>query len=154
MRVLGRIILILFACVVASLAAGFVVTLAVLLPEFGELALDTLDQGTFGLLVAFGAIFVSGFALLPVLIVIVLAESFGLRSLLFYAAAGAAISVLLVLHVRGYDTLAFRVDGFARRELEIMAAAGIVSGFVYWAIAGRSAGRWSRAQHPNPDPSP
>jgi hypothetical protein len=34
------------------------------------------------------------------------------------------------------------VNGFARRELEIMAAAGIVAGFVYWAIAGRNAGRW------------
>ena len=28
------------------------------------------------------------------------------------------------------------------RELEIAAAAGAVFGLVYWAIAGRSAGRW------------
>jgi hypothetical protein len=155
-RVVGRFILILFACLVASVAAGLVITLAVLLPEFGELALDTLDRGTFGLIVAFGAIFVSGFALLPVLVMIVIAEALRLRSLLFYAAAGAGVSVLLYLHVRGYDTLAFRVDGFARRELEIMAAAGIVAGFVYWAIAGRNAGSWRKLPPPtrSPHPSP
>jgi hypothetical protein len=155
-RVIGRFILILFACLVASVAAGLVITLAVLLPEFGALALDTLDRGTFGLIVAFGAIFVSGFALLPVLVMIVIAEALRLRSLLFYAAAGAGVSVLLYWHVGGYDTLAFRVDGFARRELEIMAAAGIVAGFVYWAIAGRSAGSWRKLPPPtrSPNPSP
>lgn len=145
MRVVGRLMLILFACLVASIAAGFVVTLAVLLPELSDLVLDPMDRGTVGLVLAFGAIFVSGFALMPVLVLIVIAESLRLRSLLFYAAAGAALAALLYLHLRGFDTLAFRVDGFARRELEIVTAAGIVAGLAYWAVAGRSAGRWRRA---------
>lgn len=142
MALLGRLILILFACFVASFAAGMVVTLAVLLPAWSDLALGPLDQETFQIVVAFGAIFVSGFALLPALIVIVLAEAFAIRALLYYALAGAAVAGLLYLSFRGFDTLAIRVNGFARRELEIMAAAGIVAGFVYWMIAGRSAGRW------------
>jgi hypothetical protein len=145
---LGRIFLILFACFIASLAAGMVVTLAVLLPAWSDLALGPPVQGVLHVMVAFGAIFVSGFALLPGLIVILLAEAFAIRTLLYYAAAGALIAALLYLSFRGFDTLAFRVNGFARRELEIMAAAGIVAGFAYWAIAGRSAGAWQRQSNP------
>ena len=148
MRLLARLLLILFACFAASLAAAMVGTLAVLLPAWSDLPLGPFDQGTFGVVVAFGALFVSGFALLPALLVIVLAEAFAIRTVLYYALAGAAVAGLLYLSLRGFDTLALRVNGFARRELEIMAAAGIVAGFVYWAIAGRSAGGWRDALRP------
>ena len=152
MALIGRILVILFACFAASLAAGLVVTIAVLLPEWSDLALGPLDQGTFGIVVAFGAIFVSGFALVPALIVILLGESFAVRSVLFYAASGAAVAALLYLSFRNFDTLAFNIDGFARRELEIMAAAGINAGFVYWAIAGRNAGKWREPRAANTQP--
>lgn len=142
MRALGRIVLVLFAGLLASLAAGLVVTLAVLLPEWSALDLGPLDDSTFGIVVGFGAIFLSGFALLPALVMIGIAEALAIRALLYYAAAGAAIAVLLYLSFQGWDTLALEVNGFARRELEILAAAGIVAGFVYWAVAGRSAGAW------------
>ena len=70
------------------------------------------------------------------------AEAFAIRSVLYYAATGAAVTSLLYFSATGWSTLALAVDGFARRELEIIAAAGIVAGLVYWAIAGRHAGRW------------
>ncbi len=35
------------------------------------------------------------------------------------------------------------VDG-VRREVEIMAGAGIIAGLVYWLIAGRNAGEWRK----------
>src|SRR5215216_600932 len=115
MRLLVRILLILFACFGASLAAGMVVTLAVLLPAWSDLAFGPLEQNTFGIMIAFGALFVSGFALLPALLVIVLAEAFAIRAVLYYALAGAAVAGLLYLSLRGFDTLALRVNGFARR---------------------------------------
>jgi hypothetical protein len=48
-----------------------------------------------------------------------------------------------------WSQLALSVDGFARRELEIMAAAGIVAGLVYWGIAGRRAGAWRAPPPPH-----
>jgi hypothetical protein len=148
--VLGRIVLITLSCVIASLAAGFVVTLAVLMPEWSALDLGPFDQGTFGVVVGFGAIFVSAFAFLPALVMIVIAEALAIRTLLYYATAGAVIAAMLYLSFRGWDTLALEVNGFARRELEIMAAAGIVAGCVYWALAGRSAGAWRPPDAPPP----
>jgi hypothetical protein len=35
-------------------------------------------------------------------------------------------------------------DDLGGRGVEIMAAAGIVAGFVYWALAGRNAGAWRK----------
>ena len=139
---LGRLIVILFACLLASFTAGLVVSLAILIPMVGDLALGPFGEGTFGVLVTFGAIFVSAYALVPVLLVIVCAEAFSIRSLLFYAIAGGLLGGVLYLNFSGWDGRAFTAGGFARRELEIMAAAGIAAGLVYWAIAGRNAGKW------------
>lgn len=137
-----RLFVIFFACIAASLAAGLVVTLAVLVPEIGQLALDRYERSVLGFVVAFGAIFVSFFAFLPALIVIAFGESFSIRSVLYYAVAGAAIAALSYMGTSGWNTLALTVDGFARRELEVLTGAGIIAGLVYWAIAGRNAGKW------------
>lgn len=146
MALLARIFVILFACFAACFAAGAVVTVAALMPAWSDLLVDAFAEGTFGDVVAFGALFLSFFALMPALIVIILTEAFAIRSSLFYAFVGAGVGCLLYLNASGWNTLAFNVNGFARRELEIMAAAGIVAGFVYWAIAGRNAGGWRRAE--------
>ena len=60
---------------------------------------------------------------------------------MFYALAGTALALglsygwdLRLLH--GPD------DALGGRGPEIMAAVGIVGGFVYWALAGRNAGAW------------
>jgi hypothetical protein len=139
---LGRILVILFACLLASLAAGLIVSLAVLIPMVGDLALGPYGQDAFAVVVTFGALFVSAYALAPLLLVIVCAEAFAIRALLFYALAGALMGAVLYFNFSGWSGRALTAGGFARRELEVMAAAGIVAGLVYWAIAGRNAGRW------------
>lgn len=149
MALLARILVVLSGCFLASLAAGLVVTLAVLVPELSDLALGPLDGNAFAAVAAFGAIFLSGFALLPAALVIAIAESLGIRTVLFYASGGALVATLLYLSFSHWQTLAFTADGFARRELEVMAGAGIVAGFVYWAVAGRNAGTWRRPAHPH-----
>lgn len=141
----ARLLLIVAASLLASFAAGAVLVAAVLLPEWSDLPLEASPGGRLATVVTFGAIFLSGFALLPALVLIALGESLSIRSLLFYALGGALIAALLYFRLRGWDTLPLRVNGFARRELEIMAASGIVAGFTYWAIAGRRAGAWRSA---------
>jgi hypothetical protein len=148
MRLLARLFVILFACVIASLAAGVVITLAVLLPQWGALDFDPIDGDVFRVVVGFGTIFVSVFAFLPALAMIAIAEAAGIRSLLYYACSGALIAAFLYYDFRGWDVLALPLEDSARRELEIIAAAGIVAGLVYWAIAGRSAGLRQRASVP------
>ena len=115
MSLLGRLIVILFACLLASFTAGLVVSLAILIPMVGDLALGPFGEGTFGVLVAFGAIFVSAYALVPVLLVIVCTEAFSIRALLFYAIAGGLLGAVLYLNFSGWDGRAFTAGGFARR---------------------------------------
>jgi hypothetical protein len=150
MRLFTRIVVIAFAFLVASLAAGAVVTLAVLLPEWSDLALGPFDRDTFGIVLAFGTIFVSGFALLPLILVVVVAEAMAIRSVLFYAIAGALAGFVVYYHLGIWDISVLTVAGETRREIEIMSGAGIVAGFVYWAIAGRSAGAWRQPPLPGP----
>jgi hypothetical protein len=76
-------------------------------------------------------------------VIIALAEGFHLRSVLFYALAGAALALGLAYGwdlrlLRNYD------EDIGARGAEIVAAAGIVAGFVYWALAGRNAGAWRK----------
>ena len=147
-----RLLVIGAACLAASFAAGLVFAVAVLVPQLGDLALGPIDGGGMAILAAFAAIFVSGLALLPAALVIALAESLSIRAVLFYAGAGALLACLLYLSASDWQTLAFTANGFARRELEVMAGAGIVAGLVYWAIAGRNAGAWRRPRYPQAEP--
>ncbi len=137
-----RIIVMLLSFVAACFAAGIVVTMAVLLPAWSDLALGPLEDGVVHLAFAFGALFLSGTALLAGLLVIVLAEVIAVRTLLFYAAGGAFVGVLAYAALGHFEPGTWQVRGLYRREFEIMAAAGIVAGFVYWLFAGRNAGRW------------
>ncbi len=142
MALIGRVFVILFALLCGSFAGGVLVAIAFLVPEVGALDLPPLGHGAVAVFATFGFVFISAYALLPALLVIIAAEAFAIRSVLFYAVAGGLLGAILILNSDGWDWRAIQIDGGARRELEIMAAAGIVAGFVYWAIAGRKAGRW------------
>lgn len=142
MTLLGRIVVILLGMCLAALAAGAVVVLAVLFPEWSELALGPFDETGVGLVLAFGLIFVSGVALVPALIVVLITEAFGIRRALAYAVGGALSGVACYLGLVPFDTDTLSFVGLIRRDLEIMTGAGIVAGVVYWMVAGRNAGRW------------
>jgi len=140
MSPIGRILLIILALFAASLAAGLVVALAVLMPGWSDLGLGSIDQEPFGIFVTFVTIFLSVFAIVPALLLVLISETFGIRSALFYAVAGALAGFAIFLSFGGIDLGALEIQGFTRREAEIMTGAGIVGGLVYWAIAGRRAG--------------
>jgi hypothetical protein len=142
---LGRIIVILFALFMAAAAGGIAAAIALLGLELHMLGPDPVEHAFFWLTAAFasGVTVMVGF--LPILIAVVLAEAFSIRSLLIHAAAGAAI-LLLGYYSAGltapYEESIDRPPPPISREAEIAAAVGVVFGFTYWLIAGRNAGRW------------
>jgi hypothetical protein len=146
MTFLWRLIVIFFAFLVASFAAGVIVVVAIMYPEFSSLDLGPMDRDALAVMTGFGFIFVSGFAFLPALVMVLVTESFSIRSILFYALGGALFGLGVYLAFTQFDMSAMTFVGVERRELEVMTGAGVVAGLVYWFIAGRRAGVWRSSQ--------
>jgi hypothetical protein len=153
MALIGRLFVVLFGFLAACLVAGIVVVCAVLFPEFSDLGGGPVDQGALNIVLGFGFIFISGLALLPAMIVVAITEAFYIRGALTYAVGGGVVGLACYLGLVPFDPETLRFDGIVRRHLEIMTGAGIVSGLVYWMIAGRNAGAW-REPPPSPPPLP
>ena len=153
MALIGRLFVILFGFLAACLVAGMIVVVAVLFPEFSDLD-GVIDQSAVNVVLGFGFIFLSGFALLPALIVVLITEAFYIRSVLAYAIGGAIVGAACYLGLIPFDPETLQFDGIVRRHLEIMTGAGIVAGLVYWMIAGRSAGAWREPRPPLRPPPP
>jgi hypothetical protein len=144
LALLGRIFAVLFSFLFACVAAALVATFALLLPQWNELVDWPPDRQGVAFMVALSAAFFSIYAMLPAMLLIALAEGFRLRSVLFYALAGAALALFSAY---GFDLRFLRAGSggyLLARGAEVMAAAGIVGGFVYWALAGRNAGNWRK----------
>ena len=154
MSLIGRIFVVFFAFLAACLVAGMIVVGAVLYPEFSDLGSGTIDQDAINVVLGFGFIFLSGFALLPALVVVLITEAFYIRSVLAYAVGGAVVGAACYLGLVPFDPQTMQFDGIVRRHLEIMTGAGIVAGLVYWIIAGRTAGAWREPPRPLPPPPP
>jgi hypothetical protein len=154
MALIGRLFVIFFAFLAACLVAGMIVVVAVLFPEFSDLGAGPVDQGALNIVLGFGFIFISGFALLPAMIVAAITEAFYIRGALTYALGGGLVGLACYLGLVPFDPDTLRFDGIVRRHLEIMTGAGIVAGLVYWLIAGRNAGAWREPRHPLRQPPP
>jgi hypothetical protein len=147
MVVLFRIMMIFVGYILACAAASLVLTIGTLTPEWNDLA------ASFGLqspaaqsvalwsVVALGAAIIFAVGLLPVFLVVALAEGFAVRSIVLYGALGGALALAMGygLDFAGYIT---PPGGDLTHEREVFAAAGIAGGLVYWLFAGRSAGAW------------
>jgi len=154
MALIGRLFVILFGFLAACLVAGMIVVGAVLYPEFSDFATGPIDQSAINVVLGFGFIFISGFALLPALIVVLITEAFYVRGVLTYAIGGAIVGAACYLGLIPFDPATLQFDGIVRRHLEIMTGAGIVAGLVYWMIAGRTAGAWREPPRPLTPPPP
>ncbi|SHL30013.1 hypothetical protein [Bradyrhizobium lablabi] len=150
MALIGRLFVVFFAFLLACFAAGAIVVVAVLYPEFSDLDAREIDPSAIHVVLGFGFIFISGFALLPALIVVLITEAFSIRGVLTYAVGGAIVGAACYLGLTPFDTQTMQFDGIVRRHLEIMTGAGIVAGIVYWMIAGRRAGAWREPPRPPP----
>jgi hypothetical protein len=134
----SRIAVIFVSFLVASAAAGIAIAVALLGPA--KSAVFGNAEAGFWLLVFFAASLSGAVIILPLFLLVVVAESFRLRSLLMYAFAGAAVMVF------GYFMSGFSEASVVQlpimQEAGIAAGAGVVFGFVYWLLAGRKAGAW------------
>ena len=154
MSLIGRLFVIVFAFFAACLVAGTVVVGAIMFPEFSDLGAGPVDPGALNILLGFGFIFVSGFALVPALIVVLITEAFNIRGVLTYAVGGGLVGLACYLGLVPFDPATLSFEGIVRRHLEILTGAGIVAGVVYWMIAGRNAGAWREPPAPLRQPPP
>jgi hypothetical protein len=153
MALIGRLFVIFFAFLAACLVAGIIIVGAVLFPELSDIGAEPVDQSAFDVVLGFGFIFISGFALLPAMIIALITEALNIRSVLAYAVGGGLVGLACYLGLVPFDTDTLRFEGIVQRHLEIMTGAGIVAGVVYWMIAGRNAGAW-REPPPRSKPPP
>jgi len=148
MALLVRLFVIFFAFLAACLAAGIIVVGAVLFPDFSDFGAGPVDQSAFDIVLGFGFVFISGFALLPAMIIAAITEAFSIRAALAYAVGGGLVGLACYLGLVPFDPDTLRFEGIVRRHLEIMTGAGIIAGLVYWMIAGHNAGAWREPPPP------
>ena len=141
MGVLVRILVVILAYLLACIAASIILTIGTLSPEWDDLTAAGLQTAAVWVVVVVGAGAIAAIAMVPSLLVIALAEGFAWRSILIYGALGAVLALALSygLDFAGYVG---DPDSVLAREREVLAAAGIAGGFVYWLFAGRKAGIW------------
>lgn len=145
MALIVRFIVIIFALLLAALAAAIAVTFAVATFALRVPTGDPIDQ-----MFAWGlGLFASGVAafgaFLPTVIAVGVAEVFAIRSALLYALGGAVVMLIGYYSAGLASTYTESIDvapPMISREVEIIAAMGVVFGLTYWAIAGRRAGAW------------
>jgi hypothetical protein len=142
MAVLVRIAMIFLGYVLACVAAALILTIGTLTPQWDDFtALGMQSVAIWAVVMVFAAA-IGAIAMMPALLVIALAEGFAWRSSLIYAALGGvlALSLSFGLDFAGYGG---GLENPLVREREVLAAAGIAGGFVYWLLAGRKAGSWT-----------
>jgi hypothetical protein len=140
MRLLGRMLWVLFAFLIASTAAALVMTLGSLDPDPADPGAGVVPDEALGLIVGVSGVLIAAVTLIPAALLIAIAEGLRLRSFVFYALAGAAMACYGGLG-RGFTAKL----GFDHTS-EVWAASGIAAGLIYWLLAGRQAGAWRDAQ--------
>ena len=138
-RTVGRIIVVAFAFLLATLAVVFVlVTLGLerVTGELHRLGPDGDFVSTSFSLMDQGLALLAGLSIIPALLVILVGEIGRIRSLLYYVAGGGAALAALPLLAR-LQSGAFVVP--EQTVWQVFATAGFAGGLVYWLIAGRNA---------------
>jgi len=143
MSLLGRIVVVLFALIVASMAAGIVLAVGVIAPDWAAMDSDPVERVQFFAVSFFATSYIGAVALAPAFVLIVVAEGLRIRNFIYYGVAGALVGLASYfgsnVSIRLENTTDVTPVG---HTLQLAAAAGIVGGIVYWLIAGRRAGAW------------
>jgi hypothetical protein len=140
-RILGRLIAVTLAYMIACFVAGIMVVGSYVVRAWLEGSGDFADQRLFVETLYFGglaAAFVSVYAFTPAVIAIVVAEVFAIRRPLYYVICGGLAGAIGYVAFSGYDTGSAALP--VGRAMILLAGAGCVAGYVYWYLAGRSAG--------------
>jgi hypothetical protein len=137
MVIFGRIVMVFIGYGLACIAAAIVFTIGTLTPAWDDLSAIGVQSLALWSIVGVAAVFIWGVALLPALLIIALAEGLALRSSVLYAVLGGALALALSF---GLDFAGYIGEPDLARERQVLAAAGIAGGLVYWLCAGREAG--------------
>jgi hypothetical protein len=143
---LGRILVIIFAVILASMSAGIAIAFGILGPQWDVVSGDPGERVAFWGIAFIGSVFTGAIGILPLAVGIALAETLKVRSLLINTLAGVVLFLAAYygsgLAPASYEESIDEPPAPISRQTEIAAASGAVFGFVYWLIAGRNAGRW------------
>jgi hypothetical protein len=142
MRILGRLLLIALAYVLATFAATLAFTLSnVVMQSTGGnyLSLNVLGNAI-STTMFFWLVLGHWIAAIPFLVAIFISEFFAIRSFLLHLAGG--IAVALVTPFFAALLLFINTIALTGERIALAVAAGIAAGLVYWLIAGRKAGSW------------
>jgi hypothetical protein len=144
MAFIGRIFVIFFAFLIACVAAGFTIAFGLLGGEWQMLHNDPMAQGTFWVTSFVGTSYAGAASFMPLLLVVILAETFKWRSVIFYALAGVVIALIAYYGAGFGNPYEESIDqpGPVAHGIQLVVAAGVVFGLAYWLIAGRKAGAW------------
>lgn len=129
--------------IVASLAAGAVVTISTrsmwAFPSFDEFFTAGIMAETAFVIGVSGSILGRAF-FLPAMIGITLAEVFSIRGPLPHILGGLAAAAI----AGSFTSILDHAHISHVRAWEILLAAGVIAGGVYWLLAGRNSGRWQQ----------
>jgi len=143
MALLGRIIVILFALLLAIIAAGITLSIGIIAPDWTGVDADPVERISFFVFSFFATSFVGAVAFLPAALFIVVSEAARWRNFLYYGVGGALVGLASYYGSDISVQLENTTDvAPVSNALQLAAAAGIIGGLVYWLIAGRNAGRW------------
>lgn len=144
MSLVGRLLVILFALFIAVLIAGIALAVGVMVPDFVTVTTDPIEHFQFIAFSFLATNIVMAAAFVPALVLVGLAETFDIRSVFYYAFGGGAVALIAFFgsDIRFEETTDMPPVAFG---LQLVVAAGIIAGFVYWIIAGRNAGRWKNS---------
>lgn len=146
MSLFFRFFVILFALLISIFAAGLALAVGIMVPDVVTVTADPIEHFQFFFVSFFTTGFVGAYAFLPAVALIAIAETFDIRSIFYYALGGAAIGLIAYFG----SNIAVQLEATTDLPpvafgLQLVAASGIVAGFVYWLIAGRNAGKWKMA---------
>ena len=143
MSFVARFFVILFSLLFAMLAAGIALAIGVMAPELVSVSSDPIEKFMFFAGAFFATWIAVAVAFVPAVILAAIAESFDIRSIFYYAIGGGLIAALAWystdMSIRLENTTDLAPVAYG---LQLVVAAGIIGGFVYWLLAGRKAGRW------------
>jgi hypothetical protein len=144
MSVVARILMIVFSYVLACIAGAALVTFGLLALDWDNLSQAGLLSVAIVVIIIVAATIMGVVGALPTALIVVIAEAFAWRSVLFYAAAGGALALALSYGFglpSGIDDIV-QPGVYLAQERQLLAASGIAGGLVYWLFAGRRAGSW------------
>jgi len=119
------------------------------MPELRNFGNGMVENDARNVLSSVGFVAAMSFAVVPALVLIVISEALAIRSLLAHAFAGGVLGLVSYFKWVSPEGGSLQFSFIMPHHLQVLAAAGVVAGMVYWLITGRGAGNW----RPRPAPT-